>query len=98
KLRATFKSSGWIQRRDQIPGLLPGFNDTQMQRPVISTLAISSNYSLSNTLFLEGTYGRSRNELAGCALAQSGTGPTFCRAAVPMDDNATPLNPGLRRL
>ncbi len=95
KLRATFKYSGWIQRRDQIPGLLPGFNDTQMQRPVISTLAISSNYSLSNTLFLEGTYGRSRNELAGCALAQSGTGPTFCRAAVPMDDNSNRFNAGL---
>src|SRR3954447_16486895 len=52
KLRATFKYSGWIQRRDLIAGLLPGYNDTQMQRPVISTLAASGNYSLSNTLFL----------------------------------------------
>jgi len=94
KLRATFKYSGWLQRRDLIPGLLPGFNDTQMQRPVISTLAASANYSLSNTLFLEGTYGRSRNELAGCALAQSGTGPTFCRAAVPMNDNSNRFNAG----
>ena len=49
-----------------------------MQRPVISNLAFSGNYNLNNTTFIEATYGRSRNELAGCALAQSGTGPTFC--------------------
>jgi hypothetical protein len=72
KLRATVKYSGWQQRRDQILGLLPGFNDTQMQRPVISNLVFSGNYNLNNTTFLEATYGRSRNELAGCALAQTG--------------------------
>ena len=49
-----------------------------MQRPVISNLAFSGNYNLNNTTFIEATYGRSRNELAGCALAQTGTGPTFC--------------------
>jgi hypothetical protein len=95
KLRATFKYSGWQQRRDLINGLLPGFNDTQMQRPVISTLAASANYNLSNTMFLEGTYGRSRNELAGCALAQTGTGPTFCRSAVPMNEMSNRFNSGL---
>src|SRR4029453_8582559 len=95
KLRATFKYSGWQQRRDLIKGLLPGFNDTQMQRPGISNLAISANYNLSNTMFLEGTYARSRNELAGCALAQAGTGPSFCRAAVPMNDISNRVNAGL---
>jgi hypothetical protein len=95
KLRATFKYSGWQQRRDVINGLLPGFNDTQMQRPVISTLAVSGNYNLSGTLFLEGSYGRSRNELAGCALAQSGTGPSFCRSAVTMNDSSNRFNAGL---
>ncbi len=95
KLRATFKYSGWQQRRDLINGLLPGFNDTQMQRPVISTLAASANYNLTNSMFLEGTYGRSRNELAGCALAQTGTGPTFCRAAIPMNENSNRFNAGL---
>ena len=49
--------------------------------PVISTLSgRRSTTTSATTMFLEGTYGRSRNELAGCALAQSGTGPTFCRA------------------
>src|SRR4029453_16343386 len=98
KLRATFKYSGWQQRRDLIKGLIPGFNDTQMQRPVISNLAISANYNLSNNMFLEGTYGRSRNELAGCALAQSGTGPSFCRTAIPMNENANRFNVGLSAL
>jgi hypothetical protein len=97
-LRATFKYSGWQQRRDQILGLLPGFNDTQMQRPVISTLAFSANYNLNGTTFLEGTYGRSRNELAGCALAQTGTGPSFCRNAIPMNPNSYRNNIGLAGL
>ena len=95
KLRTTFKYSGWQQRRDLITGTLPGFNDTQMQRPVISNLAISANYNLTNTMFLEGTYGRSRNELAGCALAQTGTGPNFCRNAIPMNDISNRFNSGL---
>ena len=46
-------------------------------------------------MFLEGTYGRSRNELAGCALAQTGTGPNFCRAAIPMNPNSNRVNAGL---
>jgi Carboxypeptidase regulatory-like domain len=98
KLRVTGKYSGWQQRRDQITGSLPGFNDTQMQRPVISNLAFTANYNLSNSMFLEGTYGRSRNELAGCALAQTGTGPNFCTAAVPMDAGSYRGNVGLGSL
>src|SRR5204863_118665 len=73
KLRVTAKYSGWQQRRDLIPGIVNGFNDTQMQRPVISNLAFSANYNLNNTTFVEGTYGRSRNEMAGCAQDTVGT-------------------------
>jgi hypothetical protein len=98
KLRVTGKYSGWQQRRDVVPGLLPGFNDTQMQRPVISNLGFSANYNLSSSMFLEGTYGRSRNELAGCALAQTGTGPTFCRNAIPMNPTSYRGNAGLSNL
>ena len=98
KLRGTFKYSGWQQRRDVVLGLLPGFNDTQMQRPVISNMVFSANYNLNATTFLEGTYGRSRNELAGCALAQTGTGPNFCRAAIPMNDTSNRNNIGLGAL
>jgi hypothetical protein len=98
KLRATAKYSGWSQRRDVINGSLPGFNDTQMQRPIISNLTFSANYNLTNTMFLEGTYGRSRNELAGCALAQTGTGPNNCTQAIPMNPNSYRNNIGLTNL
>ncbi len=98
KLRATGKYSGWQQRRDVVPGLMPGFNDTQMQRPIISNLGFTVNYNLDSTTFIEGTYGRSRNELAGCALAQTGTGPSFCRNAIPMNPNSYRSNAGLGNL
>ena len=95
KLRVTGKYSGWQQRRDVIEGVLPGFNDTQMQRPIISNLSFSGNYNLNATTFLEATYGRSRNELAGCALAQTNTGPSICRNAIVMNDAANRANVGL---
>ena len=98
KLRITGKYSGWQQRRDIIQGALPGFNDTQMQRPVISNLVFSGNYNLNNTTFIEATYGRSRNELAGCALAQSGTGPTACTNAIVMNEGSNKNNVGLGNL
>lgn len=98
RLRVSGRYSGWQQRRDVINGALPGFNDTQMQRPVISNLVFSGNYNLSNTTFLEATYGRSRNELAGCALAQTGTGPTFCTNAIVMNPNSNKANAGLGAL
>jgi hypothetical protein len=95
RLRISGKYSGWQQRRDVINGSLPGFNDTQMQRPVISNLTFSGNYNLNNTTFVEATYGRSRNELAGCALAQSGTGPNRCTNAIVMNPGSNKNNIGL---
>jgi hypothetical protein len=98
RLRVSGRYSGWQQRRDLIQGSLPGFNDTQMQRPVISNLTFTGNYNLNNTTFIEATYGRSRNELAGCALAQSGTGPTRCTNAIVMNEGSNKNNVGLGNL
>ena len=83
-LRASFKYSGWQQRNQVINGSLPGFNDTKMQRPVVSSWVTTVNYNMSPTTFLEATYGRSQDELAGCANAQQSTGPLFCTSAIPM--------------
>jgi hypothetical protein len=94
-LRFGVKYSGWAQRTQTINGTLPGFNDTQMQHPVVSNLVFTGAYALNSTTFLEGTYGRSRNELAGCAVAQSSTGPSFCTAAIPMNANSNRANIGL---
>lgn len=99
-LRFGIKYSGWAQRQQTINGTLPGFNDTQMQNPAVSNLVFTGNYTLNSTTFLEATYGRSRNELAGCALAQSSTGPSFCTSAIPMNPNSNRDNvfPGLPML
>ena len=78
KLRASFKYSAWRQRDQVFKGTIPGFNDTRMQPAPVLNYTTSVNYSLNNTTFIEGTYGHSQNELAGCAQAQSGTGAIFC--------------------
>ncbi len=82
-LRASFKWGGFIQRKQTVNGDLPGWNDTRMQNPIVSTMAITVNYNLTPTMFLEGTYGHSQNEQAGCAI--TGAGPTFCQAALPVN-------------
>ena len=94
-LRASFKYSGWQQRKETINGLIPGFNDTLMHAPVVSTWTATANYNLSPTMFLEATYGQSKNELAGCGLAQGGTGPSDCRNAFPMNPVADRIQAGL---
>jgi hypothetical protein len=98
KLRATFKYSGWQQRNQIINGTLPGFNDTKMQRPVVSSWVTTMNYTFGPTTFLEATYGRSQDELAGCALAQQSTGPLFCTSAIPMGPTSDRRSAGLEGL
>jgi len=98
KLRGTFKYSGWSQSDVTIPGTIPGWNDTKQYNPFVRTVAATVNYSLSNRTFLEGTWGRAQNSLTGCALAQANTGPSFCRAAFPMNDIASLSGAGLTQL
>ena len=82
----------------QIPGTIPGFNDTRQYNPFVRTLAATVNYSLNSSTFLEATFGRAQNSLTGCALAQANTGPTFCRNAFPVNDIANLNNAGLGEL
>jgi hypothetical protein len=96
RLRASFKYTGWSQRKETVNGSIPGFNDTRMQNPVVSTTAVTVNYNLNPTMFLEGTYGRSGNEQAGCAL--TGGGANFCTAALPMNPNSNRNAAGLGNL
>ena len=44
---------------------LPGFTDSVFPYPFITNYAVTANYMLSPTMFLEGTYGFIRNELTG---------------------------------
>ena len=78
-------------------------HDSRLERhaavqPVCQNARDHVNYSLNSTTFLEGTYGCAQNSLTGCALAQGSTGPTFCRAAFPMNDIANLENVGLAGL
>ncbi len=98
KLRGSFKASGWKQQNPAIIGNVPGFNDSTQYHPFITLLATTINYSINPTTFMEGTYGRSQNELAGCVLAQGGTGPTFCEAGLPTSEKANLDKAGLGAL
>src|SRR5262249_43299382 len=95
KLRAIFKYSGWGQKNKTINGSIPAFNDSRQYKPVVSTWAVTSNYSINPTMFLEGTYGHSQNELTGCGLAQGNTGPTFCQTGFAMNPTGNRFNIGL---
>jgi hypothetical protein len=94
-LRGSVKYSAWTQRKQTINGSIPGFNDSRMQNPVVSTIAATGNYTLGPTIFLEGTWGRAANEQAGCAL--TGT-PQFCTGALPMNQISNRVDAGLGAL
>jgi len=98
KLRGSFKMSGWKQQNPTIVGTVPGFNDSTQYHPFITLFATTINYSINSTTFMEGTYGRSQNELAGCVLAQGGTGPTFCESGLPTSEKANLDKAGLGAL
>lgn len=65
KLRVTGRYSGERQRRLTTPGQIAGFTDVFNPNPFITSYAITANYALSPTTFMEGTYGFIRNELVG---------------------------------
>jgi hypothetical protein len=65
KLRVTGRYSGERQRRLTTPGQIAGFTDVFNPNPFITSYAVTANYALSPTTFLEGTWGFIRNELVG---------------------------------
>jgi hypothetical protein len=65
KMRLNGKYSGQRQRALVTPGLIPGFTDVLFPYPFITNYALTANYMISPTMFLEGTYGFIRNELTG---------------------------------
>ncbi len=65
KLRVTGKYSGQRQRAVVQPGFIGGFSDAYVPYPVITNYAITVNYVLNSTTFIEGTWGMIQNQLAG---------------------------------
>jgi hypothetical protein len=65
-LRVSFKYAGNNNSKRVTLGSLPGWNDTIVPIPQKGTETVTVNYNISSTTFLEGTYGRAGNQLAGC--------------------------------
>jgi hypothetical protein len=63
-LRFTAKYAGQLQGQDTDPGSLPGFNDLLRWNRNRHAPSVTVNYNLTPTMFIEGTYGYSFNEIA----------------------------------
>jgi hypothetical protein len=63
RLRLTAKYTGQIGTVKPTVGSIPGFNDTMNRYPFIYQPSATVNYTVSPTLFLEGTYGFIQNQL-----------------------------------
>ena len=98
KLRATFKATGWAQTNQIFNGSIPGFNDTQQIHPVVTRYAITANFTLTPSLVVEATWGRSQNERAGCSPGGNQVGPVFCTSGIPMNPIGNVKNAGLSDL
>jgi len=98
KLRISGKLTLWEQPATLQQGTLPGFNDTQVYKKWFYMWASTISYSLSPTTFVEGTFGRTRNDLAGCFGPTNGVAPGFCTSSLPMDSVASLSGSGLTAL
>lgn len=95
-LRGTFKYAAWGQPNTAVLGSLPGFNDTQMNDPVVPLWSASANYTMTPTTFLEVTVGHASHRQAGCGL--NGTGANFCTAGFPTNPVSNRATTGLTGL
>jgi len=98
KLRGSFKLSLWEQPASLQKGTLPGFNDTQVYKKWFYTWASTITYSVNPTTFAEGTFGHSRNDLAGCFGPSFSAAPGFCTSSIPMNTVASLSGAGLTGL
>jgi hypothetical protein len=99
KLRLSAKYSGQIARSITTPGYIPGFNDAYVPYPWIANEAATVTYVISPTTFIEGTYGRIENQLAGGNESGIPTDPSSNRlTALPTFPELYPqagvVNPG----
>jgi hypothetical protein len=65
-LRVSFKYQGNNMSKRVTLGSLPGWNDGIVPIPNKGTEAVTVNYNINSSTFLEATYGRAGNQLAGC--------------------------------
>jgi len=85
KLRGSAKLGLWGQPTDVIKGTLPGFNDSQEYKKWYYLWASTIDYTVNPTLFVEVTFGGSRNDFTGCVQGGNQSAPTFCQSGIPTD-------------
>ena len=82
-LRFTAKYAGQLQGQDVDPGSMPGFNDLLRWNRNRHAPSVTVNYNLTPTMFLEGTYGYSFNEIANLYVSplsnRANAGLAICR-------------------
>jgi hypothetical protein len=99
-IRVSFKYQGNNNAKRVSIGSLPGWNDSITPIPEKGTEAVTVNWNINSTTFLEATYGRAGNQLAGCGGLPVNTvadARTTGLANLPlMFPDANVINPSLR--
>jgi opacity protein-like surface antigen len=98
KLRVSGKLTLWEQPATLQSGTLPGFNDTQVYKKWFYMWASTITYSINPTTAAEFTFGRTRNDLAGCFGPTNGVAPGLCTSSIPMAKVASLAGAGLTGL
>ena len=65
RMRILGKYASQRQRVFVTPGTIPGFNDITTKHPFIHHFAVTADYALTPTMFVEATYGMIQNRLTG---------------------------------
>jgi hypothetical protein len=80
KIRGSFKFVEYQQPSKIHPGTIPSFNDTQEHDYGIWLPAGTFNWTLSNTMFLEASFGANFHHQEGCSVI--GGEPNYCRTGL----------------
>jgi hypothetical protein len=83
-LRFTAKYAAQLQGQNVDPGSLPGFNDLLRWNRNRHAPSVTVNYNLTPTMFLEGTYGYSFNEIANLYVSPLSNRANAGLAELPM--------------
>ncbi|HKY20616.1 MAG TPA: carboxypeptidase-like regulatory domain-containing protein [Vicinamibacterales bacterium] len=71
RVRLTTKYTGQFRTVKVSPGSIPGFNDTLQKFPFIHQPSATVDFTLSQSLFMEATYGMIQNELGAPLITPS---------------------------
>jgi len=79
-VRGSFKFIEYQQPSKDMPGTIPGFNDTREHDYGIWMPSGTFNWSLNNTTFFEASYGSNFHHQEGCSVV--GGEPNYCRTGL----------------